>query len=353
MRQLLLTLCFCSLLTVALTGCGGTSNIKEAPYHNVPLVDAQGNDLSGASAKHLYQAGHEHLTAGNLDQALRVYAEIQSRFPFSHYATQAALETVTAYYLKEEYAKTVAAADRFIKQHPRHPHVDYLYYLRGLANYHRNDPGWFGINPDQRDLTYLRQAFDDFRLLIRNYPNSVYAKDAQMHMVEIRNRLADFELSVANYYLTRGAYVAAARRASYVISHYQRSTATPRALEIMQQAYIKLGVPELARDARAILQTSYPDYILHRRAFYLGPDADEPQDDDGGVLAWLWPWGGDNEQDMHADDWHEWLEGKPAAIIGQPDTVPDTAPQNAAQRQAPSASGASQTSATPAADTVN
>src|SRR5699024_11112818 len=236
-----------------LVGCGGDKNIKDAPYENVPLEDVEGNDLTGASAERLYQAGHAQLVAENPEKALRIYLEITSRFPFSPQATQAALETATAHYLREEYARTVSAADRFIKQHPRHPRIDYLYYLRGLANYHRNDGGLLGGNTDQRDLSYLHQAFSDFKLLLRNYPDSVYAKDAQMHMIEIRNRLADFELTVAEYYLKRRAYVAAARRASYTIRHYQRSAATPRALEIMQESYIQLGLPELARDARSIL----------------------------------------------------------------------------------------------------
>src|SRR5699024_327994 len=138
----------------------------------------------------------------------------------------------------------------------------------GLSNYHRNDPGFLGGNPDQRDLSYLKQAFSDFKQLIKMFPNSVYAKDAQLHMIKIQNRLADFELSVAEYYLQRHAYVAAARRASYIVRHYQRSTSTPRALEIMQEAYSQLGLQDLAQDARSIIQASYPGYILHRGKFY-------------------------------------------------------------------------------------
>lgn len=312
MRRLFLLLCISILLSVTLTGCGGgDNNIKDAPYQDVPLEDIDGNDLTGASAKHLYQAGHELLAAGQTDEAIHVYSVIQSRFPFTPLAKQAALETVTAHFTHKDYAKAVAAADRFIKQHPRHPHIDYVYYLRGLSNYHRNDPGLMGGNPDQRDLSYLKQAFSDFQQLIRTYPNSKYAKDAQLHMIEIQNRLATFELSVAEYYLQRHAYVAATRRASYIVRHYQRSTSTPRALEIMQEAYSQLGLPELAQDARAIVQASYPGYTLHRDDFY-ARRANEYYGDDGlpgqdhgkrvkkeqsGVSRFfknLTPWGEDN-----------------------------------------------------------
>lgn len=268
MRRLFLLLCTGILLSVTLAGCGGDENIKKAPYEDIPLEDIQGNDLNGAGADRLYQAGHTYLQAGDWKQALRVYDALQSRFPFTPLATQAALESVTAHFIHKDYAQAVAAADRFIKQHPRHRHIDYVYYLRGLANYHRNDAGILGGNPDQRDLSFLKQAFSDFKLLIQNYPNSVYAKDAQLHMVKIQNRLADFELSVAEFYLQRHAYVAAARRASYIVRHYQRSSSTPRALEIMQESYAQLGLPELARDARSIMQESYPQYIVRRDEFY-------------------------------------------------------------------------------------
>src|SRR5699024_2327999 len=182
MRQLLLLFCFCTLISAALVGCGGDKNIKDAPYEDVPLVDAEGHDLNDADAEQLYQAGHDYLYNGEPKEALRVYSAVQSRFPFSQYQTQAALEGVTALYQLKKYEEAVSTADRFIKQHPRHPHVDYLYYLRGLANYHRNDPGLLDGDTDQRDLSYLKQAFSDFRLLIRNDPNSIYAKDPQLHM---------------------------------------------------------------------------------------------------------------------------------------------------------------------------
>src|SRR5699024_7729424 len=173
MRRLFLLLCIAILLSVTLAGCGGgDNNIKDAPYQDVPLEDIEGNDLTGASAHHLYQAGHELLAAGHTDEAIHVYSVIQSRFPFTPLAKQAALETITAHFVDKDYAKAVAAADNFIKQHPQHAHIDYVYYLRGLANYHRNDPGFLGGNPDQRDLGYLKQAFSDFKQLLHMFPNS-------------------------------------------------------------------------------------------------------------------------------------------------------------------------------------
>jgi len=275
MRKLALALSILMLLTAA--GCGGGKGIDETGYSNEPLLDREGNKLESADAERLYNSAREFLVDGQPDRALRLYAEVQARFPFSPYAAQSELESVAAHYQAEQYQAAVAAADRFIKQRPRNAHIDYVYYLRGLSNYDRNDPGLLGGDPDKRDTGFLKQAFSDFTLLVDNYPQSVYRKDAQLHMIEIRNRLAAFDIHVAEYYLRRRAYVAASRRAENVIQRYQGSGAVPRALEIMEESYAQLGLTDLSEDTRAILQTSYPNYILHRDEFYRQRAGDKPR----------------------------------------------------------------------------
>ena len=275
MRKIVLALCI--LMVLAITGCGGDKGVNETGYSSEPLVDRDGNKLDSADAERLYKSAREFLVDGDPDRALRLYAEVQARFPFSPYAAQAEMESVAAHYKAKEYEAAVSAADRFIKQRPRNAHIDYIYYLRGLANYDRNDPGLLGGDPDKRDTRFLQQAFTDFNLLVENYPQSVYRKDAQLHMVEIRNRLAQFEINVAEYYLRRRAYVAASRRAETVIERYQGSDSVPRALEIMEESYAKLGLADLAEDARAILQASYPNYVLHRDEFYRQRAGEKPR----------------------------------------------------------------------------
>lgn len=263
-----IALAFCILLVLLAAGCGGDKGINENGYSDEPLIDREGNKLGSADAERLYESAREFMFDEQPDRALRLYAEVQARFPFSPYAAQAELESITAHYRAQQYDAAVSAADRFIKQRPRNPNIDYVYYLRGLSNYSRNDGGILGGDPDKRDTSFLEQSFTDFKLLIENYPDSVYAKDAQLHMVDIRNRLANYEINVAEYYLRRRAYVAASRRAEGVIQRFQGSDSVPRALEIMEESYAQLGLADLAEDTRAILQASYPNYILHRDEFY-------------------------------------------------------------------------------------
>ena len=275
MRKLALALSILMLLAAA--GCGGDKGINETGYSNEPLVDREGNKLDSADAERLYKSAREFMVGNDPQRALRLYAEVQARFPFSPYAAQSEMESVAAHYKAEQYDAAVSAADRFIKQRPRNSHIDYIYYLRGLSNYDRNDAGLLGGDPDKRDTRFLEQSFTDFNLLVENYPQSVYRKDAQLHMIDIRNRLADFEIGIAEYYLRRRAYVAASRRAENVLKRYQGSDSVPRALEIMEESYAKLGLTDLAEDARAILQASYPNYILHRDEFYRQRAGDEPR----------------------------------------------------------------------------
>lgn len=259
-------------VVVLLSGCASTSGVTETDVARELATDLDGKGervLDRASAETLYNVARQYLKSGAYQQALKVYDEIRTRFPFSDYATQAALESIYAHYALGEYQAALAASSRFLKQHPRHPQVAYVYYLRGLANYKRTGgDGLFGAGKNKRDPTHLRQAFTDFNLLINNYPDSPFVKDAQLRMIKIKHRLAKYELNVAEYYVSREAWVAASRRAEHIIETYQGSSSVPRALEILAYSYRKMGLQKLALDARAVLQASYPNYLVHRTEFY-------------------------------------------------------------------------------------
>ncbi len=53
--------------------------------------------------------------------------------------------------------------------------------------------------------------------MVKQYPKSIYAYDSQRRLIYLRNRLAEYEVNVADYYLRRGAFVAAADRSQRMI----------------------------------------------------------------------------------------------------------------------------------------
>jgi outer membrane protein assembly factor BamD len=208
------------------------------------------------SASKFYSEASAELADANYEQAIRYYEMLEARYPFGRYAMQSQLDVAYAYYKYDEPESAIAAADRFIKLNPRNPHVDYAYYLKGLVNFNRNI-GFFDrfvpFDASQRDPGAARQSFDDFGALVRRFPESKYAADARQRMVFLRNTLAQHEINVGDYYMRRGAYVAAANRARYVLENHPRTPAVRGALQMLGAAYEKMGLDDLAADARRVL----------------------------------------------------------------------------------------------------
>ena len=201
------------------------------------------------------------MRARDYDKAIGFYEKIQSRYPHGRYALQAELETAYAYYKKGEAASAIAAADRFIKLHPHHPNVDYVYYLKGLATF--NERGIVekltAQDISDRDPKALRESFAAFKELVTRFPESRYVKDATLRMSYLVNTLAAHEMHVARYYMKRGAYVAAVNRCKYVIETYPQTPAVEQALVTQISAYDLLGIEDLKADALRVLKTNYPN----------------------------------------------------------------------------------------------
>jgi outer membrane protein assembly factor BamD len=221
------------------------------------------DQTSGWSAEQLYEDAREALDNGEYERAIEGYTKLESRYPYGRYAQQAQLETIYAHYKAGESSSAVAAADRFIKFHPRHASVDYAYYLRGLATYDQNKnffSRYFKQDPAERDPAGVRESFNYFKELVTRFPNSRYTPDALKRMTVLRNTLAKHEIQAAAYYLKRGTYLAAVNRAKYVLENYQQSTAIPDALVIMVKAYRKMELNDLADDALRVLELNHPEH---------------------------------------------------------------------------------------------
>jgi outer membrane protein assembly factor BamD len=227
------------------------------------LLPKQIDKTKDWSANKFYSEAKAALQESDYEAAIELYEKMLARYPYGRYAQQAQVELIYTYYKYDEPESALAAADRFIKTYPRHPHIDYVYYLKGLVNFNRGKDlisKYLPQDPTKRDPGAARDSFNDFATLVKKFPGSKYSKDARQRMLFLRNNLAMYEIHVADYYMRRGAYVAAANRCKYVLEHYQNTPAVAEALSTMIDAYGKLGLDDLASDAKRVLQLNYPNH---------------------------------------------------------------------------------------------
>ena len=236
------------------TGCG--------------LLPETKDETLGWSANKLYTEAKITMDERAYDKAIGYYEKLESRYPYGRFAQQAQIDMAYAYWKSNEPASAMAAADRFIKLHPNHPNVDYVYYLRGLINFNE-DLGLMGHLSQQdmteRDPKGARESFDAFRELITRFPDSKYTPDAILRMKYLVNALASLEVHVARYYMKRKAYVAAVNRAQFALKNYAEAPATEEALFIMVKAYDLMGMNDLRDDAERVMRKNFPNSVYYTR----------------------------------------------------------------------------------------
>jgi outer membrane protein assembly factor BamD len=258
-RRLLLL----SLLAMLIVGC---NKAKNDPYKSYRQY----------TSEQLFERGEKQLSKRHYVDASRKFEALNALYPFGPNSEQANLDLMYAYYKNNDEASTIAAADRYVRLYPRGANVDYAYYLKGVVSYEQGLP-WVerrvGVDPALRDLGNKEQAFAAFNELVEYYPHSVYAADALARLNYIRDLEARKNVIIAEYYLKRKAYVAAANRASDVIEHFNGSRQVIPALAIQSEAYHGLGLTQLADRSFQVLQLSYPDSpelkkLMHERKYY-------------------------------------------------------------------------------------
>jgi outer membrane protein assembly factor BamD len=241
-------------LATLVAGCGLLPDMKD--------------ETVGWSANKLYTEAKEALNDGAYDKSIKYYEKLESRYPYGRYAQQAQIDIAYAYWKSNEPASAVAACDRFIKLHPNHPNVDYVYYLRGLVNFNE-DLGLLGLISQQdmteRDPKGARESFDAFKELVIRFPDSKYTPDAILRMKYLVNALASLEVHVARYYMKRNAYVAAINRAQYALINYPEAPATEEALFIMVKAYDLMAMTDLRDDVERVMRKNYPNSVYYTR----------------------------------------------------------------------------------------
>jgi outer membrane protein assembly factor BamD len=231
-------------------------------------------DDAKSGPEQIYAKAQKAIRNGSYAEAVKQLEALQSRFPFSEPARQAQLDLIFAYYKSHQVEPAIDAADTFIRENPTNPRVDYAYYMKGLVYFERQS-NWlerrFNVDLSQRPPVNAKKSFDSFQQLIEKYPHSPFVGDARQRMVYLRNRLADFELHVALYYMRRGAYVGALNRAKFCVDNYDGAPAVKGSLRVMVDAYYDLKMVDLAKNVERVYAENYPGStkdILPKKHWY-------------------------------------------------------------------------------------
>ena len=256
MSRVKLSVVPCLLLGAAalLAGCSSTPDDKTTAW----------------SPNRLYAEAKDELNSGAYDKAIPLLEKLEGRAAGTPLAQQAQLEKAYAHYKANDQAQAEATLDRFIKLHPASPALDYALYLKGIVNFNDN-LGLFSFlsrqDLSERDQKAAKESFESFKELSARFPDSRYTPDARARMTYIVNSLAQYEVHVARYYYSRGAYVAAINRAQSALSDYQNVPALEEALFIMVRSYDALGMTQLRDDTRRVMETNFPRSSYLSRGF--------------------------------------------------------------------------------------
>ena len=213
------------------------------------------------SPNKIYAEAKAEANDGAYDKAIPLYEKLEGRAAGTPLAQQAQLDKAYAQFKSGEQAQAIATIDRFIKLHPASPALDYALYLKGTVNFADN-LGFFGSftrqDLSERDQKAAKESFEAYKELVSKFPESKYTTDARQRMTYIVNSLALYEVHVARYYFTRGAYIAAINRAQLAITDYRDVPALEEAMYIIYQSYDALGITELRDDAKRVMEKSFP-----------------------------------------------------------------------------------------------
>lgn len=232
-------------MALCLPGCSTTTTDKTADW----------------SPNKIYSEAKDELSSGAFDKAIPLFEKLEGRAAGTPLAQQAQLEKAYAQYKTGDLAQAIGTLDRFIKLHPASSALDYALYLKGTVNFNDNLGLFSGLTRQdlsERDQKAAKESFESFKELVSRFPESRYAGDAKLRMTYIVNSLALYEVHVARYYYSRGAYVAAANRAQIAVNDYREVPALEEALYILYKSYDALGLTQLRDDAKRVMQASYP-----------------------------------------------------------------------------------------------
>jgi outer membrane protein assembly factor BamD len=220
-------------------------------------------------AEEIYADAINDLNKEKFRKAIEKFEDVERNYPYSKSATSAQLMAAYARYEDEQYDEAVIALERFIKLHPGHESTPYAYYLKALCYYER-------ISTINRDQSFTAEAEGALKEVVARFPNTTYARDANIKLDLVLDHLAGKELEVGRFYLKQQQYIAAINRFQQVVEKYQTTSQIPEALHRLVEANLALGLTTEAQKYAAVLGHNYPESKWYTYSYNLLEGKDLP-----------------------------------------------------------------------------
>ncbi|MBV9249213.1 MAG: outer membrane protein assembly factor BamD [Acetobacteraceae bacterium] len=230
-----------------LNACGSKNDDEAATGPTGPVEELYNNGVDALNAKRYATAGDQ-------------FNAVEQNYPYSTWAVNAQLMQGYSQYLQNHYTDAIGTLDRFIQLHPTHRDIAYAYYLRSLCYYEQ-------IADIQRDQKGTEQAMNALQEVVNRFPETAYARDAQLKIDLCRDHLAGKEMEIGRWYERQHLYEAAIGRFQRVVDDFQTTNHVPEALHRLTEIYLLLGLRDEARKTAAVLGYNYPGSRWYEDSF--------------------------------------------------------------------------------------
>ncbi|WP_107847257.1 outer membrane protein assembly factor BamD [Litoreibacter ponti] len=248
-------------LVAGLSACGGGGGERGGLFGGFFQSNRE-PPLESFGPEEIYKRAEFELETQDIDDAVRLFSEVERLYPYSEWAKRALIMQAFAYHADRDYENSRASAQRFLDFYPADDDAPYAQYLLAISYYDQIDQ----VGRDQ-GLTF--QALQSLRTVIERYPDSEYAKSSILKFDLAFDHLAGKEMEIGRYYLKRGHYSAAINRFRVVVEEFQTTTHTAEALHRLVESYLSLGLTDEAQTAGAILGFNYQSSGFYQDSFNL------------------------------------------------------------------------------------
>ena len=197
-----------------------------------------------------YNLGKDALEGGDVLYAAKKFNEAETLFPQSEYAPKSALMAAYSYYVQDYYQDSIAELKRFLRVYPSHKNISYVHYLIGICYFEQ-------IVDEKKDLQSIQSAKTNFEFLVKEYPNTEYALDAEFKLSLIDDILASKEMYIGRYYFDRKKWIPAINRFRTVIEDYDTTIYTAEALHRLVEVHYVIGLIDEAEKYAQLLGYNY------------------------------------------------------------------------------------------------